>query len=256
MSNLNRETVTSVNHWDDKLFSFTTTRDAGFRFENGHFTMLGLENEGKPLLRAYSIASANYEDEMEFLSIKVPDGPLTSRLQNLKVGDEVLVSKKPTGTLTIDGILGGKRLYLLSTGTGLAPFISIIKDPAVYQRFEEIVLVHCVRHRSELAYQNLIERDLPENPWFGEDVRQQLRYYPTVTREPFKNNGRITELMTCGKLFLDLDVPYPTAQDDRFLICGSTAFIKDMTKILDDRGFRETRAGHLGEYAIERAFVG
>lgn len=256
MENINRETVTGVHHWNDKLFSFRTTRNPGFRFENGHFTMLGIENGERPLMRAYSIASANYEDEMEFFSIKVPDGPLTSRLQHLEVGDEVLVSKKPTGTLTIDGVLPGKNLYLLSTGTGLAPFISLIKDPTVYERFEQIILVHGVRYRSELAYRHLIENELPRHAYIGEQVSRQLRYYPTVTREPSSYNGRITELLTSGKLFLDLNIPKPNPDDDRFLICGSMAMIKDITQVLKDRGFEETRSGVLGQFAIERAFVG
>ncbi|MBN8429471.1 ferredoxin--NADP reductase [Microbulbifer salipaludis] len=256
MSNLNTETVLEVHHWNDTLFSFKTSRDPGFRFENGHFTMIGLaQPNGRPLLRAYSIASANYEDELEFFSIKVPDGPLTSQLQKIKPGDEIFVSRKPTGTLVADHLLPGKRLWLLSTGTGLAPFMSIIKDPSVYERFDQIILTHGVRYKSELAYQHYIEHELPEHEYFGEMVRGGLMYYPTVTREPYRNNGRLTDLMLSGKLFNDLNVPKPNTEEDRFMLCGSPAMLKDLTSILDSWGFKETRAGVPREYVIERAFV-
>ncbi|SHF36691.1 ferredoxin--NADP+ reductase [Microbulbifer donghaiensis] len=256
MSNLNIEKVLEVHHWNDTLFSFKTSRDPGFRFENGHFTMIGLQQDnGRPLLRAYSIASANYEDELEFFSIKVPNGPLTSQLQNIKPGDEIFVSRKPTGTLVADHLLPGKRLWLLSTGTGLAPFMSIIKDPDVYERFDQVILTHGVRHVSELAYQDYIENELPSHEYFGEMVREQLLYYPTVTREPYRNNGRLTDLMLSGKIFQDLGVPQPNVEEDRFMLCGSPAMLKDLTGILDDWGFRETRAGVPHEYVIERAFV-
>lgn len=256
MSNLNVEKVLEVHHWNDTLFSFKTTRDPGFRFENGHFTMIGLQQDnGRPLLRAYSIASANYEDELEFFSIKVPDGPLTSQLQKIKPGDEIYVSRKPTGTLVADHLLPGKRLWLLSTGTGLAPFLSIIKDPDVYERFDQVILTHGVRYVSELAYQDHIQNELPNHEYFGEMVRDQLLYYPTVTREPYHNSGRLTDLMLSGKIFEDLGVPQPNVEEDRFMLCGSPAMLKDLTKILDDWGFRETRAGVPHEYVIERAFV-
>jgi len=256
MSNLNIEKVLEVHHWNDTLFSFKTSRDPGFRFENGHFTMIGLQQEnGRPLLRAYSIASANYEDELEFFSIKVPDGPLTSQLQKIKPGDEIFVSRKPTGTLVADHLLPGKRLWLLSTGTGLAPFLSIIKDPDVYERFDQVILTHGVRYVSELAYQDHIENQLPNHEYFGEMVSEQLLYYPTVTREPFRNNGRLTDLMLSGKIFQDLGVPQPNVEEDRFMLCGSPAMLKDLTEILDKWGFHETRAGVPHEYVIERAFV-
>ncbi|MEE3239526.1 MAG: ferredoxin--NADP reductase [Pseudomonadota bacterium] len=255
MTKLMTETVTDVHHWNNSLFSFKTTRDAGFRFKNGHFVMVGLEHEGKPLLRAYSIASANYEDELEFLSIKVPNGPLTSKLQHLKVGDEVLIGKKPLGTLVTDEMLPGKNLYLLGTGTGLAPFMSIIKDFEVYEQFDKIILAHGVREVSELAYSDYIENELPQHEYFGEMVREKLLYYPTVTREPYKNNGRLTDLMTSGKLFLDLGLPKPSVEDDRFMLCGSPSMLKDMCAILDERGFNEVRSGNQGHYVIERAFV-
>ena len=255
MSNLNQETVTHIHHWTDRLFSFKTTRDSGFRFRNGHFTMIGLEHEGRPLLRAYSIASANYEDELEFYSIKVPDGPLTSKLQNIQVGDKVFVGRKPTGTLTVDELLPGRNLYLLSTGTGLAPFLSVIKDPEVYENFDKVVLVHGCRHIAELAYQDTITQGIASNEYFGDIVAEKLIYYPAVTREPFTNNGRITDLMKTGKLFSDIGLPTPTLADDRFMLCGSPAMLKDVCNLLDEKGFSETRAGNLGHYVIERASV-
>lgn len=256
MTAIATEQVTGVRHWTDRLFSFTTTRDPGFRFENGHFTMLGLKREdGRPLLRAYSIASANYEDELEFFSIKVPDGPLTSRLQNIQIGDEVLVSRKPTGTLVIDHLLPGRHLYLLATGTGLAPFISIIKDPETYQRFDKVILAHGCRHVADLAYQETITEELPNNEYFGDEVKEKLLYYPSVTREDYRNRGRLTQLIDSGKLFRDLALPEPDVQDDRFMLCGSPEMLRDTSALLAARGFQETRRGDLGHYVIERAFV-
>ncbi|MCS5594296.1 MAG: ferredoxin--NADP reductase [Porticoccaceae bacterium] len=255
MAKVITETVTEVHHWNETLFSFKTTRDAGFRFKNGHFVMIGLEHEGKPLMRAYSIVSANYEDELEFFSIKVAHGPLTSKLLHLSVGDKVLIGSKPTGTLVADHLLPGKNLYLLGTGTGLAPFLSIIKDPEIYDRFDTIILAHGVRYVSELAYSDYIKHELTEHEYFGDLVKKKLKYYPLVTREPFKNNGRITDMMTCGKLFLDLDLPLPNKKDDRFMLCGSPSMLKDMGSILEARGFSKTRGGEIGEYVIERAFV-
>jgi len=252
---LRKETVTSVHHWNDTLFSFKTTRDLGFRFKNGHFTMIGLQKEGKPLLRAYSIASANYEEEMEFFSIKVPDGALTSELQKIKIGDEILVNSKPTGTLTIDNVLPGKRLWLLATGTGLAPFMSIIRDPETYEQFETVIVTHGVRYVSELAYRDYILKELPENEFFGEYVKNQLLYYPSVTREPFERQGRLTHLLDSGKACEELNLDELNLADDRFLVCGSPSMLKDFCGLLDNRGYRETRKGILGEYAIERAFV-
>jgi ferredoxin--NADP+ reductase len=255
MSNLIRETVTSVHHWNETLFSFTTTRNQGLRFKNGHFTMIGLEVDSKPLLRAYSIASANYEEEMEFFSIKVPDGPLTSRLQKLAVGDEILVGTKPVGTLVTDNLLPGKNLYLLSTGTGLAPFLSIIKDFEIYEQFEKVVLTHGVRFVSELAYQDRIQSELPNNEYFGDMVSQQLIYYPTVTREPFRNQGRLTDLLASGKLTQDIGLADLDPENDRFMLCGSPAMLADLTEMLDSMGFQEARGGKPGHYVIERAFV-
>lgn len=254
MTTIATETVTSVRHWTDTLFSFTTTRDPGFRFKNGHFVMIGLEVAGKPLLRAYSIASANYEEELEFFSIKVPDGPLTSHLQQIKEGDSIFVSRKPTGTLVLDHLLPGKNLWLLGTGTGLAPFLSIIKDPEIYEQYERVILVHGVRFIAELAYRDMIT-ELPNNEYFGEMVRGKLLYYPTVTREPFEHQGRITQLMNSGKLFSDLGLPPANIEDDRFMLCGSPAMLKDIQGILDGWGLQESRHGDAGHYVIERAFV-
>lgn len=255
MASLSTQSVTDVHHWNESLFSFKTTRDRSLRFENGHFVMLGMEIEGRPLMRAYSIASPNYDEELEFFSIKVPDGPLTSRLQNIQVGDELLVSSKPTGTLVVDHLLEGRNLYLISTGTGLAPFISIIQDPQVYERFDRVILTHGVRYASELAYQDFIQHQLPENEFFGDEVKEKLLYYPTVTREPYRNQGRLTHLMTSGKLFEDLGLSQPEPELDRFMICGSPGMLKDCCDILDDRGFVESRQGIKANFVIERAFV-
>lgn len=255
MSNLITERVTAVHHWDENLFSFKTSRDPAFRFHNGHFTMIGLQLNGRPLLRAYSIVSANYEEELEFFSIKVPDGPLTSRLQHLQVGDELLLSRKPTGTLIVDNLLPGRNLYLIATGTGLAPFLSIIKDPEIYERFDRIVLTHGVRYRSELAYARTITEELPNNEYFGAQVRDKLIYYPTVTREPFPTNGRLTDLMRSGRLFSDLGLRPFDVENDRFMVCGSPSMLKDACAILDAQGFIESHRGVVGHYVIERAFV-
>ncbi len=255
MSAFLEEKVLSVHHWTDRLFSFTTTRDPALRFSNGHFTMIGLRVEGKPLLRAYSIVSANYEEHLEFLSIKVPDGPLTSRLQHIQVGDTIIVGKKPTGTLLVDYLLPGKRLYMLSTGTGLAPFMSIVRDPETYERFEQVILVHGVREVDELAYHDLLVKHLPEHEFLGEMVTDKLRYYPTVTRENYVNQGRVTELIESGKLFEDLKVPPLDPAADRVMICGSPAMLKDLKHILEARGFDEGNTTRPGDFVIERAFA-
>lgn len=257
MATLSSETVLSVHHWNDTLFSFTCTRDPGLRFINGQFVMIGLEVNGKPLIRAYSVASANWEEHLEFYSIKVPNGPLTSRLQNIQPGDKVVISGKPTGTLVQDNLLpDAKNLYLLSTGTGLAPFMSIIKDPDVYDRYEKIVLIHGVRWVSELGYQDYITKELAEHEFLGEMIREKLIYYPTVTREPFRNQGRLTDLILNGKLASDIGLPQLNPQTDRALLCGSPAMLEDTCKLLDSLGFVESpRMGEPGHYAIERAFV-
>jgi ferredoxin--NADP+ reductase len=255
MTEMHKETVIDVHHWSDTLFTIKTTRDRSLRFRNGEFAMIGMEVEGRPLMRAYSMASANYEDHLEFYSIKVQEGALTSRMQHIVAGDEILVSKKPTGTLLWDRMLPGKRLYLLSTGTGLAPFLSIIKDPEIYENFEKVILVHGCRYINELTYQRLITHELRHNEYFGDSVREKLIYYPAVTREPFKNYGRINSLMQSGKLMQDVGMPALNPADDRFMLCGSPSMLKSLTAILDEQGFRETRKNDLHEYVIERAFV-
>ena len=256
MSNFHEETVLTVHHWTDRLFSFTTTRDTALRFSNGHFTMIGLRTpEGKPLLRAYSIVSANYEDHLEFLSIKVADGPLTSKLQHIKVGDKIIVGRKPTGTLLIDYLVPGKRLYMLSTGTGMAPFMSVLRDPDTYNKFEQVILVHGVRQVDELAYRDMLTKQLPEHEFLGEMVKEQFKYYPTVTRETFENQGRITDLIESGKLCTDLGFPALNPAEDRIMICGSPGLLKDLRHMLEVRGFNEGNTTKPGDFVVERAFA-
>jgi ferredoxin/flavodoxin---NADP+ reductase len=256
MASVGTERVLDVHHWNETLFSFRTTREQGLRFENGHFVMLGVAIEGKPLMRAYSIASANYDEHLEFLSIKVADGALTSRLQHIKPGDSVLVSRKPVGTLVLHDLRPGKHLYLFATGTGLAPFMSIIRDPHTYERFEKVVLVHGVRVVSELAYAEYITAELPHNEFFGDEVRAKLIYYPTVTREPYQNRGRLTELIDSGKLFEEIGLPPLDPARDRAMICGSPTMLRDTAALLDARGFKiSPHIGVAGDYVIERAFV-
>jgi ferredoxin--NADP+ reductase len=256
MSKYLKETVLSVHHWNDTLFSFKTTRRAGLRFRNGHFLMIGLEVDGKPLMRAYSVVSPNYEEHLEFLSIKVPDGPLTSRLQNIQVGDEILVSEKSVGTLVLDDLNPGQHLYLFSTGTGLAPFMSIIRDPETYERFEKVVLIHGVRLVSELAYADYIKTELSKDEFLGEAVSQQLIYYPTVTREAFRHTGRLTTAIDSGQLFEEIGLPPLNPSTDRGMICGSPAMLKETSEMLDQRGFKVSPSlGQPGDYVFERAFV-
>lgn len=255
MSNFNHETVTSVHHWTDRLFSFKATRSPAFRFRSGQFTMMGVEIEGRPLVRAYSLVSANYEEQLEFFSIKVADGPLTSRLRGLRQGDPILVSRKATGTLLLDNLSAGRHLYLLATGTGLAPFLSLIKDPETYERFERIVVVHGCRRVAELAYGDFIANELPNDELVGESVREKLIYYPTVTREPFRHNGRISLLLTSGRLFDDVGLPAMDPRSDRFMLCGSPNMLRDLTTILGNSGFAEGNHGAPGHYVIEKAFV-
>jgi ferredoxin--NADP+ reductase len=257
MALIGSERVLTVRHWSESVFSFTTTRDPAMRFENGHFVMMGLQIGEKRLMRAYSIASANHEEYLEFLSIKVPDGPLTSHLQHIKPGDEVLVSRKPSGTLLLPDLKPGKRVYLLSSGTGLAPFMSLIKDPELYERFSRVVLVHGVRYRSELAYRDFIEWELTHHEYLGEQVRSQLTYFPTVTRERFRYQGRVTSLIESGEFSRQLSLPELNPADDRVMICGSPAMLSDLSSLLDRRGFMiSKRIGEPGDYVIERAFVG
>lgn len=248
-------TVTYVHHWTDTLFTLRTTRDPGLRFENGQFVMLGLEINGKPLLRAYSIASPNYADELEFYSIKVQDGPLTSHLQKIKVGDEILVGKKPTGTLVLDGLRPGKNLYLVGTGTGLAPFLSLARDPDVYERFEKVIVTHTVREVADLNYRQMLETDLPTDPDLGEMIAPKLIYYPTVTREPFKTQGRITDLITSGKIFEDIGLPPLDPARDRLMLCGGPSVLADLKALLLARGYEEGSVANPGDFVLERAFV-
>jgi ferredoxin--NADP+ reductase len=258
VSAFQEERVLTVHHWTDRLFSFTTTRHQALRFSNGHFTMIGLKGKGeggKPLMRAYSIASANYEDHLEFLSIKVPGGPFTSKLQDIEPGDTIMVGRKPTGTLLIDHLLPGKRLYLLATGTGLAPFLSVVRDPGTYERFATVVLAHGVRYASELAYHDYLSTDLQRHEFLGEMVSSQLLYYPTVTREPYRTEGRLTTLIESGALFDDLHVPPLNPEEDRVMICGGPAMLRDLKRLCEERGLREGNTSHPGEFVIERAFV-
>ncbi len=256
MSNIREETVLDVHHWTDSLFTLKTTRDPGFRFESGQFAMIGLMVEGKPLMRAYSMVSAPYEEHLEFLSIKVPNGPLTSRLQHIKPGDKILVNRKTTGTLLLQFLTPGKRLYLLSTGTGLAPFMSIIKDPETYERFDQVILVHGTRFVRDLVYEDFILSELPENEFFGEEARHKLVYYPTVTREEFKHQGRITDLIRSGKLFQDLGNPPFSKDDDRIMLCGNPNMMTELHHYFEDElGFEEGHNGVPGQFVIEKAFA-
>ncbi len=256
MASVRSEKVLSVEHWSDTLFSFTTTRDPSFRFESGHFVMLGIDLGGKKLMRAYSIASPHYDDKLEFLSIKVPDGALTSKLQLIQPGQEVLVSDKPVGTLVVRDLNPGKNLYLFSTGTGLAPFMSIIQDPETYEKFEKVILLHGVRTKAELAYRDFITNSLPDHEFLGEMISNQLIYYPSVTREEFENRGRITDHINSGKLAADTGLPPLNPETDRAMICGGPAMLAELSAMLDARGFTiSPGVGELGDYVIERAFV-
>ena len=250
------QTVLSVRHWDDRLFSFRVTRPSSFRFRSGEFVMIGLPGEtGKPILRAYSIASPFWDEELEFYSIKVPDGPLTSRLQKIKVGDQVIVRTKPTGTLVIDALLPGKRLWMISTGTGVAPFASLMREPETYEKFDSVILTQTCRLRSELDYGDDLERRLAEDPLVGEEAAVKFRRYATTTRETSERMGRITDLIESGKLFADLGVPPLDPAHDRVMICGSMALNLDMKRILEARGFTEGANSKPGQYVVERAFV-
>ncbi len=260
------ETVLDVRHWTDAYFSFTLTRDDGFRFDNGQFVMIGLEVEQadgsrKPLMRAYSIASANWEEQLEFFSIKVQDGPLTSRLQHVKPGDAILVGRKPTGTLLISDLHPGRNLYLLGTGTGLAPWLSVIKDPETYERFDKVILCHGVRGAADLAYRDYIVNELPHHELLGEIIAAKLKYYPAVSREPFEfdghdQHGRLTDLMADGRMMAHLGIEPLDAAHDRAMICGSPQMLADFRTLLDGRGFAAApRIGTPGQYVFERAFV-
>jgi len=256
MASTRNETVLTVHHWSDTLFSFTTTRDAGFRFESGHFVMLGVKVNGKMVMRAYSIASPHYDEKLEFLSIKVQGGLFTTELQHIKPGDEIAVSNKPVGTLVLRDLNPGKRLFLFATGTGLAPFMAIIQDPETYEMFEQVILLHGVRTVDELAYHDFISHDLREHEFLGEEVSAKLLYYPTVTREAFRNSGRVTDAFKSGKLFSDLGLGPVDPATDRAMICGGPDMLVDTSAMLDSYGFSVSPAqGETGDYVIERAFV-
>ena len=249
------ETVTWVKHWTDTLFSLRTTRDPSFRFVSGQFVMLGLEVEGKPLLRAYSIASPSWDEQLEFYSIKVPNGPLTSRLREIREGDEILIGRKPTGTLILDGLRPGRNLYLVGTGTGLAPFLSVAREPEAYERFEKIIVTHTVREVADLNYREFLSDELPNDPDLGELIAPKLIYYPSVTREPFKNQGRITDLIQSGKLFEDIGLPEIDPAQDRLMLCGGPSVLADLKAMLLARGFEEGAVSSPGDFVLERAFV-
>jgi ferredoxin--NADP+ reductase len=260
------ETVLDVRHWTDDYFSFTTTRDDGFRFENGQFVMIGLpveqpDGSTRPVLRAYSIASANWEEQLEFFSIKVPGGPLTSRLQHVQPGDTLLVGRKPTGTLLIHDLHPGRNLYLLGTGTGFAPWLAVIKDPATYERFERVILCHGVRSAADLAYRDYIVNELPCHEFLGEQIGKQLLYYPAVSREDFLHDGRdqrgrLTDLMDSGRMAAHLGLDALDPAHDRAMVCGSPQMLADFRALLDARGFvAAPRIGVPGQYVFERAFV-
>ncbi|MFT4717314.1 MAG: ferredoxin--NADP+ reductase [Paracoccaceae bacterium] len=251
------QTVTSVTHWNDKLFSFRVTRPQSLRFRSGEFLMIGLAGEnGKPLLRAYSIASPSWDDELEFYSIKVPDGPLTSRLQHIVVGDEITIRPKPVGSLVVDALLPGKRLYLLATGTGIAPFASLVRDPEVYENFEQVILTHTTRSASALDYSRKLVDDILSDEIISEIAGGKLWYYPSSTREETPKMGRITDLITSGQLAHDLELPPINATEDRIMICGSMGLNTDMKEIMHAAGLREGSNSEPGEYVLEKAFVG
>lgn len=250
------ETVLAVEHYTDHLFRFRMTRPAGFRFRSGEFAMIGLMVGDKPIYRAYSIASPAWDEELEFFSIKVPNGPLTQHLQKIKPGDTVLMRKKPTGTLVLDALTPGKRLYMFSTGTGIAPFASLIRDPETYEKFEEVILTHTCREVAELKYGFDLIEEIRNHEFLAEVVGDKLKHYPTVTREDYAFTGRITDLMESGKLYTDLGVPPLDPAVDRGMICGSTAMLKDTKELLEKAGLTEGANNKPAEFVIERAFVG
>jgi ferredoxin--NADP+ reductase len=256
MAAVEPETVTEVRHYTDRLFAFRLTRPQSFRFRSGEFVMLGLEVDGKPLLRAYSVASPSWDETLEFFSIKVPDGPLTSRLQNIQVGDQVLLGKKATGTLVLDALLPGKRLYLLSTGTGIAPFASVIRDPETYERFDQVILTHTCREVAELTYGKELVEGVANDPLVGEFAAGKLIYYPSVTREAFEREGRITQLMDDGVIYEELGVPPLNPETDRVMICGSMDMLADCKARCEQAGLTEGSNARPAEYVVEKAFAG
>ncbi|PWE18714.1 ferredoxin--NADP(+) reductase [Marinicauda salina] len=256
MAAVTQQTVISVRHYTDRLFAFRVTRPASFRFRSGEFVMLGLEVDGKPLLRAYSMASPAWDDELEFFSIKVPDGPLTSRLQHIEPGDEILLGAKATGTLVLDALLPGDRLYLLSTGTGIAPFASIVRDPETYERYSRVILTHTCREAAELEYGRELVAAVKADPLVGELASEKLVYYPSVTREAFERTGRITKLIDEGTLFEEIGAPPFDPACDRVMICGSKAMLEDCRKRVEAAGLTEGSNSRPAEFVVEKAFVG
>ena len=249
------ETVVSVKHYTDRLFQFRITRPASFRFRSGEFVMIGLPNAEKPVFRAYSIASPSWDEELEFFSIKVPGGPLTEHLQRIQPGDTILMRKKPVGTLVNDALIPGKRLWLFSTGTGIAPFASVVRDPETYEKFEQVILCHTCREVAELTYGFETVDIAKADPLVGEEASAQLVHYATTTREDSPRMGRITDLMTSGKLFDDLGVPPISPEADRGMICGSMAFLKDTKALLEGFGLEEGANSKPAQFVVERAFV-
>ncbi|MCC7322156.1 MAG: ferredoxin--NADP reductase [Rubellimicrobium sp.] len=251
------QTVTEVTHWTDRLFSFRVSRPQSLRFRSGEFVMIGLMGDnGKPLLRAYSIASPTWDEELEFYSIKVPDGPLTSRLQHIRPGDEIILRPKPVGTLVHDALLPGKRVWFLATGTGIAPFASLVREPETYEKYDQVIVMHTCREVAELEYGRKLIEGLPEDPLIGEMVAGKLRYYPTTTREESPFMGRITDNITSGKVFADLGIAPLDPATDRAMVCGSMAFNKDVMTVLEGAGLREGANSDPREYVVEKAFVG
>lgn len=251
------QTVTTVRHWTDRLFSFRVTRPASLRFRSGEFVMIGLmDDKGKPLLRAYSIASPSWDEELEFYSIKVPDGPLTSRLQHIQPGDEIILRPKPVGTLVLDALLPGKRLWFLATGTGIAPFASLMRDPETYEKYDQVIMMHTCRQVAELEYGRQLVESLKDDPLIGELVGDKLVYYPTTTREPFAQMGRVTDNLSSGKVFADLGIAPMDPATDRAMVCGSLAFNVDVKTILEGFGLREGANSDPREFVVEKAFVG
>lgn len=251
------QTVTAVTHWTESLFSFRVSRPQTLRFRSGEFVMIGLlDDNGRPLLRAYSIASPSWDEELEFYSIKVPNGPLTSRLQHIKPGDQIILRPKPVGTLVIDALLPGEHLWFLATGTGIAPFASLMRDPETYEKFEQVIMMHTCRTVEELEYGRRLVEDLKNDPLIGEMVEGKLLYYPTTTREESPLMGRITDNLTSGKVFTDLGLPPMTPGRDRAMVCGSLAFNVDVKKVLEDFGLTEGANSDPREFVVEKAFVG
>ncbi|WP_085879261.1 ferredoxin--NADP reductase [Roseisalinus antarcticus] len=261
------QTVTEVKHYTDSLFSFRVTRPASLRFRSGEFVMIGLMGDPdpvtgrqKPLLRAYSIASPSWDDELEFYSIKVQNGPLTSKLQHIQPGDTVILRPKPVGTLVHDALLPGKRLYFFATGTGFAPFASLLRDPETYESYDEVIITHTCREVAELTYgRDLIESirsDELMGELLGEENLAKLRYYPTTTREQSPKMGRITSLIETGELFADLGVPPLSPETDRAMVCGSLGFNTDLKVLLEKAGLREGANSEPAEFVVEKAFVG